>query len=184
MIEPSGPIASPIAGPPTGPLASVVVRRIAINEDAAYRAIRLESLRAHPEAFSASFELEAEHSLPFFTERLSSNVIFGGFVNQTLLGTAGFRISPGAKLAHKGLFWGMYVRPAARGTGLATRLVRAVLDYAQGRVERVHLMVVADNAAARRLYQSMGFKAYATEERSLRVGDRYLDEVMMVRVMD
>ena len=165
----------------SGPM-SFEVRPLRADEPALYRDIRLEALRTHPEAFGASFDNEAAQPLAFFSGRLANNVIFGGFQDQTLLGTAGFMLQSGAKREHKGMFWGMYVRPAARGTGLSRRLVEAVLDHARGRVELIQLTVVADNTVARRLYASLGFEPYGVEVKSLKVEGRYLDEVLMVKM--
>ena len=100
----------------------------------------------------ASFEQEAAQPLSFFEQRPSGSTIFAGFRGEGLLGTAGFMPETGAKRAHKAHLWGMYVRQAARGTGLARLLVEAVLDHARGRAELVQLSVVSTNAAARRLY--------------------------------
>jgi RimJ/RimL family protein N-acetyltransferase len=74
----------------------------------------------------------------------------------------------------------MYVRPAARGTGLARQLVEAVLEYAQDRVELVQLSVIVGNVPAHRLYVSLGFAPYGLEERALKLDGRYYDEVHMV----
>src|SRR4051812_27808901 len=106
---------------------SFSIRRLSVNESELYREIRLEALRSHPEAFGASFENESAQPLAFFNGRLADNVIFGGFEAHDLLGTAGFMAQPGTKRQHKALLWGMFVRPAARGTGLARLLVQAVL---------------------------------------------------------
>ena len=138
-------------------------------------------MRSHPEAFSASFEHETAQPLTFFAERLAGSTVFGGFRDQELLGTAGFMIQAGPKRAHKGLLWGMYVRPEGRGTGLSRRLVEAVLDHARTRVELIQLSVVADNRTARRLYVSLGFEPYGIEERALKVEGRYLDDLLMAK---
>jgi ribosomal protein S18 acetylase RimI-like enzyme len=159
------------------------IRMLNPDEAALYRDIRLEALRAHPEAFGASFENEAAQPLNFFAGRLSANAIFGGFHDQILLGTAGFMPSAGAKREHKATLWGMYVRPEARGTGLARLLVEAVLDHAQEKVELVQLSVVAENRTARRLYASLGFEPYGIEAKSLKVEGQYLDEVLMVKTL-
>lgn len=50
------------------------------------------------------------------------------------------------------------VHPAHRREGRATRLLRALLARADGRVT---LLVAADNDAARRLYESLGFRSTA-----------------------
>jgi RimJ/RimL family protein N-acetyltransferase len=157
------------------------VRPLRADEAATWRAIRLEALRLHPEAFGAAFENEAAQPLSFFAERLTAGVTFGGFQDQELLGSVGFRVQAGAKREHKGMLWGMYVRQAARGTGLARGLIEALLDHARGRVELIQLTVVADNPIARRLYASFGFEPYGLEERALKVDGRYLDDVLMAK---
>ncbi len=48
-------------------------------------------------------------------------------------------------------------------------------------LEQVHLAVVATNAAAVTLYRSLGFTVYGRDPRALKLGDRYVDEELMVR---
>jgi len=100
------------------------------------------------------------------------------------MGIAGFAAQEGTKHAHKGLLWAMYVRSAARKSGLGKILVAAVLDHARGRVEMVQLTVVSENEAARRLYEAMGFVEYGFEKRALKHDGRYYDEVLMVKFLD
>jgi RimJ/RimL family protein N-acetyltransferase len=160
-----------------------LVRPLRADEPALYREIRLEALRLHPEAFGASYDDEAARPLEFFEQRLTANVIFGGFLGEDVLGTAGFMPEAGKKRAHKAHFWGMYVRQAARGTGLARQLVEAVLDHARERAELIQLSVVSGNEGARRLYASFGFEPYGIEWHSLKLDGRYLDEVHMVKLL-
>lgn len=159
---------------------SFAIRRLTGEDAASYRAIRLEGLAAHPEAFAASFEDEVVRDDAWFAGRLAGSTVFGGWDEDGgLAGVAGFLVPAGAKQRHKGILWGMYVRPQARGTGLAPALVAAVLDHARGLVEAVRLTVVADNAPAVRLYAAAGFVQYGLERRALRVGERYYDELLM-----
>jgi GNAT superfamily N-acetyltransferase len=59
----------------------------------------------------------------------------------------------------------VYVRPAARGTGLGVELVRAAAEYVQSQgAETLALQVLESNAGAKRLYDRLGF---ATIERTL-----------------
>ena len=46
---------------------------------------------------------------------------------------------------------------------------------------QIHLSVVSENAAARQLYLSAGFRVYGLDPRALKVENRYLDEDLMVR---
>jgi RimJ/RimL family protein N-acetyltransferase len=158
---------------------SALVRALVPAEAALFREIRLEALATSPEAFGSTFEREAAQDLDFFVERLTGSTAYGGFGDGRLLGIAGFRQNEGSKERHKAMLWGVYVRPAARGTGLARRLVDAVLDHARGRVEIVQLTVTVGNEAARRLYARAGFVEYGLERRSLKQYGRYYDEILM-----
>ncbi|WP_316520637.1 GNAT family N-acetyltransferase [Kitasatospora brasiliensis] len=57
---------------------------------------------------------------------------------------------------------GVYVRPEARGTGLAQELIRTVQDWAwsltEPRMQRVRLFVHEDNPRAQALYRKAGFE--------------------------
>jgi RimJ/RimL family protein N-acetyltransferase len=156
------------------------IRRLEADDAAVYRELRLEALASHPEAFGASWEDESVKPASWWTERLEANSVFGGWIDGSpLLGIAGFHVNGAAKLRHKGILWGMYVRPDARGTGLAAALVQQVIAHAQALVEEICLTVVSSNAAAYRLYSAAGFEQYGVERRALKVGNEYHDEVLM-----
>jgi ribosomal protein S18 acetylase RimI-like enzyme len=146
--------------------------------------LRLEALRLSPEAFGSTFDHEAAQSLAYFEEALAKADVFGAFREGDLVGMAGYRTQAGAKQAHKGVLWGMYVRPRARGTGVAQPLVEAVLGHARERVELVQLTVVSENEAAQRLYRRLGFVAYGHEVHALKQNGRYYDEVLMAVALD
>jgi ribosomal protein S18 acetylase RimI-like enzyme len=146
-----------------------------------YRDIRLEALRASPEAFGSTFEIEDAQPLNWFSDRLGGSELLGAFCDAKLVAIAGFAIQQGQKMAHKGILWGMYVRPDARRTGIGRRLVEAIVDLARHRVELIQLTVVRDNEQARRLYTSLGFREYGMEKNALKQGGRYYDEVLMAK---
>jgi RimJ/RimL family protein N-acetyltransferase len=156
------------------------VRRLETDDVASYRELRLEGLKSHPEAFGASWEDEAGKPHSWWAERLEANTVLGGWIDSSpLLGVAGFHVQGATKHRHKGILWGMYVRPQARGSGLAASLVQRVIEHAESLVEQICLTVVASNAAAHRLYSAAGFEQYGLERRGLKVGDVYYDEVLM-----
>ena len=66
-----------------------------------------------------------------------------------------------------------------RGVGAA--LLTAVIEYAREQVEIMQLTVAAINEPARRLYTRMGFVEYGRQERALKHGHRYFDEVLMMK---
>ena len=156
------------------------IRRLETDDAAAYRELRLEGLKNHPESFGAAWEDEIEQPDAWWTTRLQSNTVFGGWIDRSpLLGVAGFYVLGTAKQRHKGILWGMYVRPDARGTGLAASLLQRVIEHARPLVEEIRLTVMASNAAAHRLYSAAGFEPYGLERRALKVGDDYYDDVLM-----
>ena len=157
------------------------VRRLSASDAVSYRALRLDGLRAHPEAFGASWEEEVTQPLTWFANRLDQDIIFGGELAGTLdlRGVVGFYVLDSAKQRHKGVLWGMFVQPDVRRTGLGPSLVARVLEHAMQTVEEVRLTVVATNKAAVRLYERAGFEQYGLERRALKIGDEYHDEVLM-----
>jgi ribosomal protein S18 acetylase RimI-like enzyme len=157
------------------------IRRLSALDAAPYRDLRLAGLRAHPEAFGASWEEESVRPLTWFADRVDRNVIFGGGPADTsdVQGIVGFYVVDGAKQRHKGVLWGLYVEPAARGAGLGLSLIARVLEHAARTVEEIRLTVVTTNMAAIRLYERVGFEQYGLERRALKIGDDDYDEVLM-----
>ena len=157
------------------------IRRLTAADASAYRDIRLEGLARHPDGFGSAWEDEVEQPLAWFEQRIENAAVFGGFPSDEneLAGVAGLMVPQGAKQRHKGVLMGMYVRPAARGTGMALSIVQAVLSHARNVVEEVQLTVSPHNEAAQRLYRSVGFVEYAREPRSLKIDGEYHESVLM-----
>jgi len=164
--------------------AQPVIRLLTTAEAAPYRDVRLEALKLHPEAFSSTFERESEKPLQWFEDRIIQGNIFGAFAGDELVGVAGWWPQDGSKVSHKAALWGMYVRPAARSSGLGRRLVEAVVNHASERVEQLQLSVVSTNDDAFRLYRNMGFSEYGREMKALKHDGQYYDEILMVRFLD
>jgi putative acetyltransferase len=82
-------------------------------------------------------------------------------------------------LAHRGTL-GMGVHPDYRGQGLGRRLLQACIDKAWNKgMTRIELEARADNAAALRLYESLGFQHEARIRHGLRFDGRYYDGLQM-----
>jgi ribosomal protein S18 acetylase RimI-like enzyme len=160
---------------------TIGVRRLAASQGDVYREIRLEALRLNPESFGSTFESESVRPLEHFSERVAQCPVFGAFRGAEIVGMAGFLGREGAKDAHKGYLWGMYVRTDSRNAGVGRKLAEAVIDYAREHVEVLQLDVVSENEAARRLYVSLGFVEYGIERNALKQGGRYYDEVLMAK---
>jgi ribosomal protein S18 acetylase RimI-like enzyme len=164
-----------------------MIRPITESDVEAYRAIRLRALTEEPESFGASPEdfLRTPLADVAMRLRLSDDAFVLGAWEPELVGTVGFVRQSGLKRRHQGMIWAMYVAPEARGRGLGRALMAEALARAAALpgIEQVHLGVVTTNSAARSLYLSLGFTIYGTERHALKLGDRYVDEELMVLEM-
>ena len=161
----------------------IEIRRLTNADVDDYRAIRLEALRGDPIAFGSTYEAEVERPRSHFEQRLAATAVFAAYADARIVGMAGFMREGGLKDRHKGFLWGMYVGPEARGLGVGRTLVQAVLDHATEVVEQIILAVTQGNEAAIALYESLGFTVYGVEPRALKSGDRYWDDVLMVKFL-
>lgn len=163
---------------------SYSVRRLTRNDVAAYRAIRLEALTNHPEAFASTVEQFLLRSIEDHAGLLEKLSFFGALLpDGTLAGIMAFDQGAGRE-AHRGWLLQVYVRPDMRGTGCARALLEAVLGHAGTTVKQLHLGVASHNEPALRLYQKAGFVIYGTDPRFQFVNGRYVDEHLMVRFFD
>ena len=159
---------------------SWTVRRLRASDAVVYHRVRLEGFERHPREFRVAPQDE-EALLPgAVAERLEGSLVAGAYGGDELVGIAGFSRFEGAKLRHRALLWGMYVRPVARGGRVGDALMDFLLTEARDQgIEQMILTVAADNERARRLYQRWGFSVYGTEPRAIKLPDGYLDELLM-----
>lgn len=163
---------------------SYSIRRLTATDVEAYRAIRLEALTNHPEAYASAAEEFVLHATNDLVAVLEKLVFFGAVrPDGSLAGIMAFDISQGRQ-AHRGWLIQVYVRPDMRGTGCARALLDAVIDYASSQVRQLHLGVASSNGPAIGLYRKAGFEIYGTDPRFMAVGGRYIDEHLMVRFLD
>lgn len=164
-----------------------VVRALGVEDVDEFRRVRLDALRLHPEAFLASYEDECVLDRVQFAERLATPGLtrFGAFAHEEMVGLVGLRVPNGAKVRHKAHLFSMYVANGHRRSGLADRLVQAVINAAgQTGALVLQLTVTAGNSPAQRLYARMGFQVYGVERRAIQVGNRFYDEELMVLNLD
>ncbi len=145
-----------------------------------FKGLRLEALLQHPEAFGSSYEEESKLTEEAFQQGFCTCDVFGAFVNDELVGCAGFFIYAAEKMSHRGCLFSMYTKDTHRNRGTADALIKAIIDHAKKCVIQLHLTVVTTNHAAIRLYQKYGFTIYGTEPRSLKIGECFYDEHLMV----
>jgi ribosomal protein S18 acetylase RimI-like enzyme len=151
------------------------VRRLATDDAAQYRALRLRSLREHPEAFTTSWEELDRQPLADTVKRLGSTDMkwWGAFEGQELAGYVGLDRETRAKSRHKATLVGMYVAPEFAGRGIGRALVDALLTEARADgIELVVLTVTHGNTKAAQLYERCGFRSFGIEPHAIKVDGR------------
>ncbi|WP_299379040.1 GNAT family N-acetyltransferase [uncultured Kiloniella sp.] len=156
------------------------LKRIPSEDAALYKGLRVEGLDESPEAFGASYSDEVNTPLSHYSKLLTNNIVYGAYSDRgSLVGIAGLRIPKQEKLKHKATLWGMYIKPEARGNGLAKQILLQIIEIAKETTEEILLTVVVSNVSAITLYENLGFIEYGREPRALKIQDHYHDEILM-----
>lgn len=170
------------------PAEQIEIRRLTAVDAHVYEGLRLEALEREPLAFSESVEEHRAITIESIAQRLGANqenaesFVLGAFTEDLFVGMAGFARFTGPKKQHKALIWGVYVKPEWRRKGIARVLLSEIVNRAKAipGVEQILLSVAAEQTAAKKLYESLGFETYGREPRTLKVEDRYVDEDLMI----
>lgn len=131
------------------------VRLRMLREEAAFFGTRWEEASREPDERWQSWVAEAA--------RGESRALFAAERDGAWVGVVGsfLRVDP-----REAQLVSMWVDPAARGEGLAERLIGAVAEWARSRgCNDVYLFVQETNGRAQRLYERAGFHATGDRER-------------------
>lgn len=161
------------------------IRKLCPEDTTALVALRREALDNDPLAFGASPADDKGLSIVFVRSALADvdeQAVFGHFDAPKLTGMVGVIRASAAKRRHRALVWGMYVAPHVRTQGIGRRLLDAVIEHARTwpQVEQLHLSVSDSAVAARRLYETAGFRSWGRERRALQWAGRVVDEFHLV----
>jgi ribosomal protein S18 acetylase RimI-like enzyme len=158
----------------------LLIRRLAPEDAPHHRALRLQALREHPEAFTSSYEDELHKPLASSEQRLaasSSLKFWGAFVDTVLVGSVGLDREQRPKARHKALVIGMYVAPDHTRRGIARALLKTLLEDARAsQLEMLTLTVTLGNWIAEDLYLDAGFVSYGIEPGAIKVQNQYFDK--------
>jgi RimJ/RimL family protein N-acetyltransferase len=166
--------------------AEIEIRVLVENDAEQLLILRRLGLKEEPAAFTSTYEDSLSLTVSDIAGNLAANnnsFVYGAFDNSNLVGMTGFhRYKEGAKTAHKGLIWGVYLKPEYRSKGIAKKLLQAVLSRARNLdgIELVHLGVNAANLPVVKLYESVGFTKWGSDPKALKVDGQYIDEDRMV----
>jgi GNAT superfamily N-acetyltransferase len=155
------------------------IRRLGPGDGPAFRELRLEALRAEPEAFGSDYLENLHRPVEFFVSRLeaASNCTLGAFDGVRLVGMVGFHRPEGIKVRHRAEVFGMFVAASHRRRGLGRRMLEALIEAARAEPEllQLQLAVTTTLGPARALYDRLGFVPFGIEPRGLCVEGRSYD---------
>jgi len=129
-----------------------------------WRVFAVVRLRALVDALGErdpQYQKEVAFTAAQWRRRLRRHAQFGAIVDDRLVG-----LIAAQQENHESVYlYSLWVDPAVRGKGLARPLVAAAVDWArEQQAQTIRLRVASDNAAARAVYESLGFTAVASAE--------------------
>ena len=179
-----------------GSESAVRIARINAPHLSAYKRLRDEALRLHPEAFDADIESEQARPPESYLgrlglgESLGGSFLLGAWVANDLVGTVGLERQTQHKLRHSAELNSMLVQPQQTGRGIGLMLVRQAIDLARQAIglEQIVLRVSTSSATAVHLYERAGFQACGVLPHAIKLVDghgvvRYHDKLTMVLIL-
>ena len=159
-----------------------MIRRLDPGDAPLYRAIRREAIETHPDRFAQTVaELDV---LPdaAIAARLQTVPTFVAFEDTSPVGLMAYKRLDGAVFRHRANLLNVFVSPRARGRGHARRLLDRCLAEARSEgVTQMELVVTVENTSAIGFYERAGFDTVGTVPDAFRVGERLVDEHIMVK---
>ena len=138
-----------------------IIRRLSIGEGQLYRAVRLESLRESPDAFSSRYDDAIKRSEQSWAEQADASAEGSDratfiILNEHPVGLAA--LYRDEKNPDVGELIQMWVAPELRGGSSATDLLSAIFHWARSnRFSRVKAEVIKNNLRALGFYKKLGF---------------------------
>lgn len=145
-------------------------RVVQLNESdwRAFASLRLRALADTLGATDPQYRQETSFTAAQWRRRLRAHAQFAASIDDHLVGLVGAQRESSESV----YLYSLWVEPAARGHALAGALLTAAVDWARAqRVRRVTLRVNTDNAAARGVYERLGFGVAAATVRPTGQGD-------------
>jgi len=163
----------------------ITIRERQLTDALQYRDLRLFALQDAPTAFSADYEVNLNHPMSHWENRLKPDeygaMFFAEHIGK-LIGMTAIRKRESPKTRHSADIFSVYVHPEWRGLRIAESFIEACMDWAKVReVNILKLGVMATNTSAVRCYERCGFKIYGTEPRDIFYEGRFYDLYLMYR---
>lgn len=151
---------------PIADLSGLRLARISPAELGAYKTLRDEGLRLHPEAFDADIELERSRPPESYigklglSEPLGGTFLVGAWMGPQMVGMVGLERRSLPKLRHSADLSSMMVMPSHTRMGIGQRLIEECIVQARQAIglELITLKVSTATPKAIKLYERVGFK--------------------------
>ncbi len=156
------------------------IRALGEDDWADYRKARLAALQESPEAFVATAEEEEAMTEDEWQERMRRSIrLLAESEDAAPIGVVSVATGAGDEGRQADLF-GLWVTPAARGTGLATQLVRSAARTARDQgMTHLSYWVGTDNGRGVAFASGFGFRP-TDERRPMRLQGEETEEIQMV----
>ncbi|WP_299293618.1 GNAT family N-acetyltransferase [uncultured Tateyamaria sp.] len=151
----------------------------------AWRALRMDGIIRHPQAFIVSAEEAAAVPVEEDAARLRSGGRFMAFMDDTAVGLIGLNRNTMPRSRHRGEIGPLYVAPQARGQGVADALLTAAMEAGRAiGVWQIELSVYVKNRRAIALYERHGFALTGKIPNALLGAEGFEDDLLMIRIFD
>ncbi|WP_323097840.1 GNAT family N-acetyltransferase [Intrasporangium sp. YIM S08009] len=140
-------------------MTEITVRPLGEDDWQDYRSVRLAALRESPEAFAASIGQEESYGEDLWRERMRRSARLVAEREGDAVGVVSVGTAKSDEEGSAGELFGLWVHPEARGSGVATTLVKegARLATERGQTHLVY-WVGTENGRAVAFASGMGFR--------------------------
>lgn len=159
----------------------IEIAELTSEQEDTYKNLILKGLTTDADCFRIT--PKDEESDPFPTTGQMDSFTLGAYYRSKLIGVASFKRDGEnrMKLRHKGILFKVYVDTEYRQRGIAKKLVEEIISRSKkiDGLEQINLTVIPTNQYAKLLYEKLGFKTYASEEKAIKWGGKYFNEDQM-----
>jgi len=157
------------------------IRKLEKSDARLLQSCRLLGLKESPDSFLALYHEVSGTPLPEVESELEDENIryVGAFAGEEIVGFMRFVRFQRSARRHVAEVRSVYVKKALRGQQVGSRLLDHLIEDARAAgIESLVLAVLADNAAARRLYESRGFRLHGMEPRGVKKERGDIDQAL------
>lgn len=161
----------------------VTIRAVTDRDVDIWRALRMDGIIRHPQAFIVSAQEAAAVPVEQDAARLRAGGKFMAFAGDLPVGLIGLNRHSMPRERHRGEIGPLYVVPDARGQGVADGLLQAAMDAAQAQgIWQIELSVFVENHRAIALYERHGFVVTGKIPNAIEGADGFEDDLLMILI--